>query len=169
MPQHPGRPQVAFLVFETLRFYLGHRGRGVEKLTKNLTFEKMAAIGSVASSPSGAWNGVQMARNLSAAAKITRSSCGRRRPENASTPSKTTGIDGQRPSLMHPGLICKTFARTRAGRDNPLRRRSKSAVRRGGGFGCSCPRRPEATTSDTKKAEVKDVVCRSSAVAGTSS
>ena len=50
MPQHPGRPQVAFLVCETLRFSPGHRGRGVEKLTKNMTFEKMAAIGSGASS-----------------------------------------------------------------------------------------------------------------------
>ena len=46
----PRWPQVAFLVCETLRFSPGHRGRGVEKLTKNMTFEKMAAIGSVASS-----------------------------------------------------------------------------------------------------------------------
>jgi hypothetical protein len=50
MPQHPRRPQVAFLVFETLRVSPGHRGRGVEKLTKNLTIEKMAVIGSGASS-----------------------------------------------------------------------------------------------------------------------
>ena len=40
-----------------------------------------------------AWYGRQMARSSSAAAdtQITRSSCGRRRPENASTPSKATG------------------------------------------------------------------------------
>ena len=63
-------------------------------------------------------------------------------------------VAGQRASRMHPGLICKTFARTRPCRDNPLRRRSKSAIRWGGGFGCLCPRRPEATTSVTNHAEL---------------
>ena len=48
----------------------------------------------------------------------------------------------------------QTFARTRPCSDNPLRRRSKSAIRWGGGFGCLCPRRPEATTSVTNHAEL---------------
>ena len=69
-----------------LRPLNGHRGRGVEKLTKNLTFEKMAARGSPASSST------QGLRGSSSVGRVTKQSrCGTCQTANASRLSPDIG------------------------------------------------------------------------------